>query len=205
MDNIQQLFSKIQDKRKKKGKRYKLESILALIIIGYMQGFNSLAKIHRILCFDFGADKAHGRIEQRLIEVIEIEDKYFAGFPTKQIAQISKTSYNVRTKNQTEEMTIIITSLSKEKATPQELLNFTLRHWSIENKLHRTRDTIFKEDTCKISCHASHQNNVYMRNLAIFLLNKVNSSITLATEIFSRNINNGLKILFKKLKIANFV
>lgn len=47
MQNILQYFNKIQDKRHSKGKRYKLCSILALIFIGYMRGYTSLARIYR--------------------------------------------------------------------------------------------------------------------------------------------------------------
>ena len=47
MENILYYFDKIQDNRQKQGKRYKLKSILALVLIGYMQGYTSLARIYR--------------------------------------------------------------------------------------------------------------------------------------------------------------
>ena len=46
-----------------------------------------------------------------------------------------------------------MTSLSAAKASPEDLLKFSVGHWLIENKLHRTRDTIFKEDTCNVFSH----------------------------------------------------
>jgi predicted transposase YbfD/YdcC len=47
MKNILDFFGKVQDKGKKRGKRYKLKSILGLILLGYMRGCKSLAQIHR--------------------------------------------------------------------------------------------------------------------------------------------------------------
>ena len=47
MRNILYFFDKIQDKRQKKGRRYKLKSILSLILLGYMRGYTSLAAIYR--------------------------------------------------------------------------------------------------------------------------------------------------------------
>jgi len=47
MENILHYFDKIQDNRQKQGQRYKLQSILALVLIGYMHGYTSLARIYR--------------------------------------------------------------------------------------------------------------------------------------------------------------
>ena len=46
MKNILYHLNKIHYIRKAQGKRYKLKSILALVLIGYMSGCDSLAKIH---------------------------------------------------------------------------------------------------------------------------------------------------------------
>lgn len=46
MKNILQHFNKIKDNRSNQGKRYQLDSILALVSIGYMAGCDSLLKIH---------------------------------------------------------------------------------------------------------------------------------------------------------------
>jgi DDE_Tnp_1-associated len=47
LDSIYERLSKIQDKRDARGKRYKLSSILSLILLGYMQGCRSLAGVYR--------------------------------------------------------------------------------------------------------------------------------------------------------------
>ncbi|MDX1924689.1 MAG: transposase family protein, partial [Rickettsiaceae bacterium] len=47
MKNILHYFDQIKDNRKNQGKRYKPNSILALITLGYMHGCKSLAAISR--------------------------------------------------------------------------------------------------------------------------------------------------------------
>lgn len=153
-----------------------------------------------ILSFESEPSKAHGRIDQRHVEVIEVRDKYFGGLDTiKQIARITRTYYTMKTKEKKSELHYVMTSLSSTKATPEDLLKLSVNHWMIENKLHRTRDTNFKEDTCNILSHESQQNNAAMRNLAIFLLNKINSSITLAIEEISYNIVLAISFLFRRI------
>lgn len=126
-------------------------------------------------------NKAHGRIDRRVIESLEVSRKYFGGWGTdtiKRIAKITKTSFNVKTNSETTEIQFLISSLCQSKASSEELLNLSVRHWAIENNLHRARDTNFKEDICNIICHKSQQICAAVRNLAIFLLKKIDPSIS---------------------------
>jgi predicted transposase YbfD/YdcC len=153
-----------------------------------------------ISSFKAQASKGHGRIDERHIEAIEVRNKYFGGLDTiKQIARINRTYYTLKTKAQTTETHYIMTSLSADKASPEELLKFSVNHWSIENNLHRTRDTNFREDMCNILSHKSQQNNAAMRNLAICLLNKINTSISLAIEMVTSNIQAAFALLFRRI------
>lgn len=153
-----------------------------------------------ILSFESEASKAHGRIDQRRVEVIEVSDKYFGGLDTiKQIARITRTYFTLKTKVEKTELHYIMTSLPATKTSPEDLLKLSVGHWLIENKLHRTRDTTFKEDICNILSHESQQNNAALRNLAIFLLNKINTSITLAIEAISYNIGLAISFLFRRI------
>ncbi len=153
-----------------------------------------------ILSFEAEATKGHGRIDLRWIEVIEIRDKYFGGLGTiKQIARITRKVFNTKTREEKSELHYIMTSLTSKCASPEDLLKFTTNHWQIENKLHRTRDTIFMEDTSNIISHESQQNNAAMRNLAIFLLNKISTSISHAIEKVTSNIAIALSLLFRRI------
>ena len=47
MQSINNYFKKIHDIRRKQGRRYELNSIMSLVLLGYMAGCTSLAKIYR--------------------------------------------------------------------------------------------------------------------------------------------------------------
>ena len=74
----------------------------------------------------------------------------------------------------------------------------SVKHWDIENNLHRTRDSKFKEDACNIACHKSQQICATMRNLTIFLLNKINSSITNAINQIKHKITPFFNLLTQR-------
>src|SRR5689334_251713 len=48
MKSIGNYFKKIEDKRRKQGRRYELRSIICLVLLGYMAGCTSLAKIYKL-------------------------------------------------------------------------------------------------------------------------------------------------------------
>ena len=144
--------------------------------------------------------KAHGRIESRSIEAIGVEDGYFAGLThIKQIARIKRNYIVAKTGVEKSELHYIISSLSTANATPQDLLKFSVNHWSIENNLHRVRDVNFREDISNIICHKSQQINAAMRNFAIFLLTKIHNSITHAIESVTKNIHRAFTLLFRRI------
>lgn len=145
--------------------------------------------------------KAHGRIESRSIEVIDVTDeRNFGGMSTiKQIAAITGNYCNTKDMQEKSETTYIITSLASNKASPEDLLNLNLKHWQIENKLHRTRDTHFKEDTSNVICHTLHQINAALRNMAIFLLSKIDDSIKEAIDKVNYSISRAFGLLFGRM------
>lgn len=151
--------------------------------------------------FSTEAGKAHGRIESRSIDVIDVaSEKNFGGMTTiKQIAAITRNYCNTKDMKNKSETTYVITSLSGNKASPKDLLNFNLNHWQIENKSHRTRDTHFKEDTSNVMCHSLHQVNAAMRNMAIFLLSKIDNSIKEAIDEITRSIPTALHLLCSRI------
>lgn len=157
-------------------------------------------KIH-INKFEF-VKKAHGRIEHRKIETIETTCKYFGGWATntiKQVAKITKQTNNVKRKTNSTETQFLISSLTSKDSSAKQILDMSIKHWSIENNLHRTRDNKFKEDVCNIACHKSQQICAAMRNLTIFLLNKINNSVTNAINQIRQKITPFLNLLIQRI------
>jgi len=62
-----------------------------------------------------------------------------------------------------------VTSLTRAKASPRDLLKHNRGHWSIEVQ-HNIRDVTFKEDASKIRTGAAPQALATIRNAAIFVL-----------------------------------
>lgn len=145
--------------------------------------------------------KAHGRIDHRQIETIDTTAKYFGGWGAvaiKQVAKITKQTVNIKRQTHVTETQYLISSLTSNEASAKQILDMSVKHWDIENNLHRTRDSKFKEDVCNIACHKSQQICAAMRNLTIFLLNKINNSITNAINQIKRKITPFLNLLTQR-------
>lgn len=91
-------------------------------------------------------EKGHGRIEKRVIQsttaiVGETEFPYVA-----QAVRIYRNFTEIKSGNTSEETSYYITSISREKAGDERLLELIRGHWSIENSSHYVRDVTFGED-----------------------------------------------------------
>lgn len=89
---------------------------------------------------------------------------------------------NCKTQKENSELFAGITSLSKDRATPDMLLRNNRIHWSIEDRLHYVRDFTFDEDRSQIKTKNGPQMMACMRNFVISIfnllgLNKIASAI----------------------------
>ena len=93
--------------------------------------------------------KAHGRLEQRTIDVMTPLPKAINYPGVHQIARVQRSREILKPEGQTpsNETAYLITSLSASEASPAELLALNRGHWSVESH-HRQRDTTFGEDAC---------------------------------------------------------
>ena len=79
-----------------------------------------------------------------------------------------------------------ITSLTPERASAGDLLKLRREHWTIENKLHWIRDTVFREDASSVRTGVLPQVMAAMRNTAISVLRFTgNTKITDALQLFA--------------------
>jgi hypothetical protein len=115
-------------------------------------------------------EKGHGRLEIRKIWTsTDLND--YVDFPyCGQVACIERHTEYLKSDKIRSEVAYLITSLSPQKATPEQLLALNRGHWSIENKSHYVRDVTFDEDRCQIRTHAGPRIMATLRNLAINLL-----------------------------------
>jgi predicted transposase YbfD/YdcC len=66
-----------------------------------------------------------------------------------------------------------MTSLSREQADAQALLEFIRGHWGIENRLHYVKDETLGEDRCRVRTGSSPEILSLLRNVVVHLLEEV--------------------------------
>jgi hypothetical protein len=119
---------------------------------------------------EFTDEKAHGRLEIRRIWTSTALNDY-VDFPhCGQVARIERIRTKVSTGVSTREQVAIITSLSPEDASPEELLALVRGHWSVENKSHWVRDVTFYEDHSQVRTGNGPRMMAILRNLAIAII-----------------------------------
>lgn len=99
-------------------------------------------------------NKGHGRLEIRTIQTSEMLNSY-SGWPG--LAQVYRLEReiqwwrNSKCYRMSREIEFGITSLSRKKAGPTQLLEIRRAHWGIETGLHYRRDMTLKEDAARMT------------------------------------------------------
>jgi len=112
-------------------------------------------------------DTGHGRKVTRTIKVVAAPE--WTGFVgAVQVAQLRRTRTHKHKK--TVEVVYLITSVNAHHAPPHVLAAWIRGHWSIENRLHFTRDVTYDEDRSTVRTGAAPHIMASLRNTAITLL-----------------------------------
>ena len=89
-----------------------------------------------------------------------------------------------------------ITSLTRDQAQAKDLLGYARGHWGIENQLHYVRDETLGEDRCRVRKGVGPQVLAAIRNVAVYLLNRVKAvSKAAATRRFAAHPAEALPLL----------
>lgn len=135
----------------------------------------------------------HGRIDYRKIEVAPVGHVKWPGL--KQWGRITRVRTNKSTGEVTTEVVCFISSLGESQATPQQLLGYNRRHWGIENRLHRPRDTLLREDASTIRAGSAPQVAAALRSITLTLLRRLHPSPTVAREMAQNDRNMVIHML----------
>ena len=143
-------------------------------------------------------DKGHGRIEQRLIEVLpalaaDIQETWGTVKQVCRVRRLIQRKKKGAWQPVKEETVYLITSLSAEEASPQDLLTLNRKHWGIEI-MHRNKDVFLHEDGC-----TSRKNNAphvifVLHNLVLEICKSISSSPTKALEYFQDDKNRAVRL-----------
>jgi predicted transposase YbfD/YdcC len=90
----------------------------------------------------------------------------------KQVCQIIRRT--TRKGEATTEEAYAITSVGRDRANAEILLNWNRGHWGIENRIHWVRDESFGEDRCRVQTGSAPQILAGVRNVAINWLRNLN-------------------------------
>jgi predicted transposase YbfD/YdcC len=116
--------------------------------------------------------KDHGRIETRVCRHLAVDKQWLAESERwpglKSVIEI-KSSRELIGKEPTEETRYYISSL---KVNAQKALHAVKAHWTIENSLHWSLDTSFREDECRIRRKNGAEFFAVMRRLSMNVIKK---------------------------------
>lgn len=145
------------------------------------------------------ADLGHGRIDQRSIALLPLEalsEQMRAAWPTvRAIACLTRKREHVRTGRVIKvekETTFLITSLNAP--TPEAILRFNRRHWSIE-AMHRDKDVCLGEDGYTNRLGHAPRNIFTLTSAVRTLLKQIHASPTKAIEIMQDSRSKAVRLI----------
>ena len=116
--------------------------------------------------------KAHGRLEQRRIEALEVDDPQRFDFRQVRQAFRIERDREVLTEADSASTEIVygITSVGADRADAEQLLAWARGHWTVENSNHHIRDRTFQEDACLTRTGNGPSNRAMCNNIALALI-----------------------------------
>ena len=139
-------------------------------------------------------DKGHGRLETRELTSTTMLNGYLTWPDVGQVFELRRRRV---TGDEVEEETAYgITSLGRQGADAETILGLVRQHWGIENKLHYVRDETLGEDRCRARKGSTPQVLAAIRNVAVFLLDKVEAaSNAAATRRFAAHPEEAVALI----------
>ncbi len=161
----------------------------------------SRSRFSRLASFDSGVEKAHGRIERRVIDVLPATVAGIdADWPTvNQVCRVTRwrqRKENGKWQQPRAEIVYlhVITSLTACQASPKVLLQTNCAHWGVEI-MHRDKDVTLGEDGCTNRLDNAPCNVFSLACFALKILRSVSHSPTRAIEHFQDDRNRATRLL----------
>lgn len=130
-------------------------------------------KIQTDFLTDQRVNKNHGRIEMRRITTSEMLNAYAAWPGLAQVYRLERHFQwrrNGRCYRTSSEVEFGITSLTRQQASPLQVLQIRRAHWGIETGLHYRRDFTLKEDVTRMTSGAMGKVMASLNNLVLALI-----------------------------------
>ena len=114
---------------------------------------------------DIDDDRGHGRTERRTLRVAPCDDSLFPG--ARQVFRLRRDTGGLDGVRTGKEIIHGIVSLSADLAGPEHLNHYAREHWTVENRLHWTRDVTFHEDDSQLRTGTAPRALASFRNLTL--------------------------------------
>lgn len=106
-------------------------------------------------------------MEHRRLRASTVLNSY-ENFPyIQQVFPLERTTTLVKTSEMRHETIVGLTSRSRKQAPPQALLDAVRQQWTIENKVHWTRDVTWQEDKSRVRTGAAPRILASFRNAVL--------------------------------------
>jgi predicted transposase YbfD/YdcC len=116
-------------------------------------------------------EKGHGRLERRTLTSSGMLKEYVNWPHCEQVFRLERHFVRTSDGKVMDEVSYGVTSLTRQQADADRLLELVRGHWGIENGLHFRRDDTLKEDRCRLKGQAA-QAMAAINNLMLGLLRR---------------------------------
>ncbi|WP_414041956.1 ISAs1 family transposase [Acidithiobacillus sp. M4-SHS-6] len=140
-------------------------------------------------------DVGHGRFERR--KIIVATQATGIDFPyLGQAFLIQRVTIDLKSGESRNDYAFGLTSLTPDRAAPENLLGMARGHWEIENGSHHVRDVTFHEDLSQIRTGNGPHMMATLRNLAISILRLAGAqNIAKACRDYAASARKTLRLL----------
>jgi hypothetical protein len=140
--------------------------------------------------------KGHGRVETRILSA-SVDLKGYVDWPgVEQALRLERRILALATGHTSVEIEYGVLSLAPEQIALSTVLSRWRGHWSIEDKLHWSRDVLMGEDASRVRSGAAPQTLAALRNTVISLVKRLgHSSVSAARRHFALNLDESLSIV----------
>ncbi|PWU45105.1 ISAs1 family transposase [Micromonospora sp. S4605] len=114
---------------------------------------------------DIDEERGHGRTERRTLRVAACDDTVFPG--ARQVFRLRRDTGGLDGVRTSKEIIHGIVSVDADQAGPEHLNHYARGHWTVENRLHWTRDVTFHEDDSQLRTGTAPRAAASFRNLSL--------------------------------------
>ena len=174
-EDIRDLFAPLEETDPPEVEHHRFENLHAEVSGAYLQTYTN-------------TEDAKGRITTRTLTASTLLTEHTHWPGLQQVYQYTTHQECKKTGQVKCHTQYGITSLTPQRASAADLLKLRREHWTIENKLHWVRDTVFQEDASTVRTGVIPQVMAAMRNTAISVLRFTgHTKITNALQLFAAN------------------